>query len=166
VLDYQKFALGRRGSAWTVVTALVLGASGCATQAVRSGGELGAQLGGGDALMASMGAQLSVEKFLQAANSSDYYSMAMLFGTTDGPVEGARTDIEREMDLISRILRHNDYRIGTQRRVPGREAVTTRVGVDITIGNEVVSDVEFVVVQTGEYGWLIEEIDLEAITNR
>jgi hypothetical protein len=114
--------------------------------------------------MSGMGPPLSVERFLQAVNARDYDAMAALFGTVKGPIEGSRVDIERQMDLISQILRHQDYRVASQAMVPGRESPTTRVGVDLTIGGRVFRDVEFLVVRTEQDSWLVEQIDLEAIT--
>jgi hypothetical protein len=109
---------------------------------------------------------LSVERFLQAANAKDYQAMAALFGTPSGPIEGDRSDIELRMDAIARVLGHEDYRIASEAPVPGREVPTTRIGVDLTIAGEVIRDVAFRVVQNGGGRWLVQEIDLEAITNR
>ncbi|HZD06350.1 MAG TPA: nuclear transport factor 2 family protein [Longimicrobiales bacterium] len=116
--------------------------------------------------MAGMGPPLSVERFLQAVNARDLDAMAELFGTAAGPMEGSRAEIELRMDAIARILRHEDYRIGAQRSVPGREAPTTRVGVDLTIGGDRIPNVGFTVVRTKQGRWLVEEIELEAVTSR
>jgi hypothetical protein len=120
---------------------------------------------GGDAL-AAVAPALSVERFLQAVNAKDLDAMARLFGTPDGPIRGERTEIEIRMDAIARILEHQDYRIVRESDAPGREVQTRRVGVDLTIGGEVVRDVAFHVVQTREGRWMVQEIDLEAVTNR
>lgn len=138
-----------------VVVGAVLWSGACTTQRVASPGA-----------MDGMGPLLTVERFLQAANSRDYEAMASLFGTVDGPFEGERTDVEVQMDLISRILRHQDYSIASEGPVPGRQHPTTRVGVDLDIEGERVPDVGFLVVQSNQGRWLVEEIDLEAITNR
>lgn len=116
--------------------------------------------------LAAVAPMLSVERFLQAANARDYDAMSRLFGTVDGPVQGERTTIELWMDTLARVLQHRDYRIVGESQVPGREHPTTRVGVDLTIGNEVVPNVAFHVVRTGEGRWMVQEIDIEAITNR
>lgn len=116
--------------------------------------------------MAGMGPPLSVERFLQAVNARDLDAMAGLFGTVDGPIKGSRTDIELQMDLIAGILKHEDYSIASQRSVPGRQAPTTRVGVDLDIAGDHIPDVGFMVVRTNQGRWLVEEIDLEAVTNR
>lgn len=116
--------------------------------------------------MATMGPLLTVERFLQAANAREYEAMASLFGTADGPFEGDRREVEIQMDLIAEILEHGDYGIANEARVPGREQPTTRIGVDLEIGSDTVPDVGFVVVQSRDGPWLVEEIDLEKITNR
>jgi hypothetical protein len=109
---------------------------------------------------------LSVERFLQAANANDYDAMARLFGTPSGPIQGDRSEIELRMDAIARVLRHEDYRVVSESAVPGREVPTTRIGVDLTIAGERIPDVAFHVVQTEGGRWMVQEIDLEAITNR
>lgn len=113
-----------------------------------------------------MGPLLTVERFLQAANAREYDAMANLFGTVEGPFKGEPTEVELQMDLIANILQHRDYDIASEAAVPGRRHPATRVGVDLTIGREVVPNVGFVVVRSNEGRWLVEEIDLEKITGR
>jgi len=136
--------------------------------------------------VAALGAQLSVERFLTAANQGDYTSMGRLFGTQHGPVMDTgstfgcafkkigswfggsscvkRQDVEVRMDAIAAILRHEDYRVISESRVAGRDAVTTRVLVDMTTVQGVsVSNVPFVVVQSGGGRWLIEQVDLQMV---
>ena len=91
---------------------------------------------------------------------------ARLFGTADGPIQGDPLEIERRMDLIAQILRHQDFEIASESRVPGRQALTTRIGVNLTIGNQMVPDVGFVAVRTDDGQWMVETIDIAAITNR
>jgi hypothetical protein len=134
----------------------------------------------------SMGAQLSVERFLQAANQRDVVAMGRLFGTQDGAVMDTgstlgcafkkigswfggsactkKQDVEIRMDAIASILLHEDYQIVGESRVPGRTAPTQRVMVDLTTDEGVqVSDVPFVVVQTGDGYWLVEQVDLQRV---
>lgn len=132
---------------------------------------------------APVAAQLSVERFLQAANERDLQAMGNLFGTREGPAMDTgstfgcafkkigswfggtacvkREEVEIRMDAIASILRHQDYRIVREERVAGRQAPTTRIMVDMTIQNQPVPGVPFVVVQTGEGRWLVQEIGLE-----
>ncbi|MBT8396061.1 MAG: hypothetical protein HKO65_02970 [Gemmatimonadetes bacterium] len=151
-------------------------AAGCTTTQIVSSGE-----------MAAVAPRLSVERFLQASNERDLHAMAGLFGTADGPVIetggafgcmfkrigswiglGDRCttlqEVELRMDAIAQILQHEDYTIVTDERVPGRQDQTTRVGVNMRIRGRDISDVPFLVVQTDQGRWLIEEIVLRRIT--
>lgn len=132
---------------------------------------------------APVAAQLSVERFLQAANERDVQAMGNLFGTKDGPAMDTgsalgcafkkigswfgglpcvkRQEVEIRMDAIASILRHQDYRIVREDRVAGRDTPTTRVTVDLTMEGQSVPGVPFVVVQTTEGRWLVQEIGLE-----
>jgi hypothetical protein len=134
----------------------------------------------------SMGAQLSVERFLQAANERDVVAMGNLFGTHEGPLMDTgstlgcafkkigswfggsacenRQNVEIRMDAIASILLHQDYRIVGQSRVAGRLHPTQQVMVDMTTdeGRDV-SGVPFVVVQTGDGYWLVEQVDLQSV---
>ena len=76
---------------------------------------------------------LTVERFLQAANTRDLETMSRLFGTDDGPIADrrGREEIELRMDVIAEILQHVDYEIILERRVPGAETPSRRIGVDM-----------------------------------
>ena len=112
-----------------------------------------------------MGPVLSVERFLQAANAKDFDAMARLFGTADGPVSWPQIEVELRMATIAEILLHQDYRIVSEQRAPGREHPTNRIGVDLTRRDGVIRDVPFLVVQTKRGNWLVEFIDLEKVTS-
>jgi hypothetical protein len=154
---------------------LILLFGGCSTTQLISSSE-----------MAAVAPRLSVERFLQASNQRDLHGMAELFGTADGPIietggtfgcafkkmgswiglgDRCRTlqEVELQMDAISRILRHQDYTIMTDARVPGRDDPTTRVGVNLLINGRDVPDIPFLVVRTGEGRWLVENVDLEKV---
>lgn len=145
--------------------------------------------GAGDEQMAAVAPMLSVERFLQAANARDLDAMARLFGTSSGPVAdtggtlgcafkkmgswiglgracSTRQEVELRMDAIAQILRHEDYRIVTESQVAGRRAPTRRIGVDLTFPDTTVSDVPFYVVRSSGGRWLVEQIDLERVTQR
>lgn len=133
----------------------------------------------------AVGPQLSVERFLQAANTRDLEAMARLFGTVDGPLADtgstfgcafkkigswfggescrSRTEIELRMDAIASILQHEDYVVARQERVAGRTHPTSRVLVDMTVNGRRVSAVPFVVVNGPDGQWLVQEIDLERV---
>jgi hypothetical protein len=75
-------------------------------------------------------------------------------------------EVELWMATLAEVLRHQDYRISSERLEPGRRYVTNRVGVDLTRGGEVIRDVPFLVVRSGGGSWLIEEIALTRLTGR
>ena len=138
-----------------------------------------------NATVAPVAAQLSVERFLQAANQRDFDSMGRLFGTANGPAMETgstfgcffkkigswfggnactrRVDVELRMDAIASIIRHDDYRIAREESVAGRTSPARRVIVDLTIEGEPVNAMPFIVVRTGEGRWLVEEVPLERI---
>ena len=130
--------------------------------------------------------QLSVERFLQAANQRDLDSMGRLFGTAEGPLgetgstlgcafkkigswfggQACRTrqEVELRMDAIASILRHRDYTVTQQQMVAGRERPTTRVLVDLEVErNRIVRGVPFVVVHAHDGRWFVQEIDLQRV---
>ena len=113
---------------------------------------------------------LTVQRFLQAANTRDLETMSRLFGTDDGPVgdRWSREEIELRMDVLAEILQHADYEIISERPVPGAASPSNRVGVDILIlipgGTTMVRDVGFTVVLASTNQWLINLIDVEKIT--
>jgi len=134
----------------------------------------------------AVGPQLSVERFLQAANTRDFEAMSRVFGTADGPIGDtgspfgcfwkkigtlfggesciAWEEVELRMDTLARILQHEDYQIASERDVAGRAAPTSRVGVDLVVSrSRTVRDVGFRVVRGGDR-WFVEEIDLEKVT--
>ena len=118
----------------------------------------------------SLAPALIVERFLQAANIRDLVTMARLFGTDDGPIgdRRGRVEVELRMDLIAEILHHTDYRIISERRVPGADSPSIRVGVDMLIvtprGEMMVRDVGFTVVLESPNRWLVNVIELAKIT--
>lgn len=117
--------------------------------------------------MASVAPMLSVERFLQAANARDYDAMGRLFGTHEGPTRRYdRRELEIVMQTMAEVLRHEDFEITSDRRAPGREHPTNRIGVNLTKNGRLIPDVPFFVVQTDDALWLIEEVDLEVITSR
>jgi limonene-1,2-epoxide hydrolase len=139
----------------SALLALTLVAASCATQTVSRSGS---------GMVAGTSPLQSVERFLSAVNARDLDAMASVFGTADGPVEGERVEIEIRMDAVATILEHQSYEIVSERQVPGRIDPTTRVGVTLRIDGEVHPDVAFLTVRTGEGRWMVQEIDLEAIT--
>jgi len=157
-------------AALSAVATLV--AAGCTTTVQRGPG-------------AGVVAQLSLERFLQAANERDIESMGHLFGTADGPIwdtgstfgcffkkigswfGGAscvkHADVEVRLDAIARVLEHEDYKIVREEPVAGRLNSATRIFVDLTVEGENVPDIPFVVVRARGGQWLVEEVDLQKV---
>ena len=133
---------------------------GCATQQVASSPS-GGTMGG-----AAFGPVLTVERFLQASSLMDLGTMAALFGTHEGPMRDSRENLELRMNAIATALEHDDYRLGAESQVPGRTYPTRRVGVDLIRGTRTFEDVGFLVVETRDGSWVIEEIGLDQVTGR
>jgi len=135
--------------------------------------------------VAPVAAQLSVERFLQAANDRDFQGMGRLFGTADGAAWDTgssfgcffkkigswfggsactqKIEVELRMDAIASIIQHEDYRIVREESVAGRTSPARRVYVDLTIQGRAANGMPFVVVQTGGGRWLVEQVPLERI---
>jgi len=133
-------------------------------------------------------AQLSLERFLQAANARDLTAMSRLFGTASGPAGDTggtlgcafkkigswfggspcvkRQDVEVRMDAIAQVLRHDDYRVDREESVAGRMNEATRIYVDLTFQGQIARGVPFVVVRSGGGQWLVEEVDLQRAMTR
>jgi len=154
--------------------ALLVGLGACSTTVV------------GPAGAAAVAPQLTVERFLQAANDRDLDAMSRMFGTARGPIGDTgstfgcfwkkigswfggescvqRSEVEIRLDAIARVLQHQDYRIDGEEMVAGRDAPTRRIFVDITVdGGDRVEDVPFDVVRGSERRWYVERVDLERI---
>jgi hypothetical protein len=135
--------------------------------------------------VAPVAAQLSVERFLQASNARDFEAMGRLFGTSEGSSWDTgssfgcffkkigswfggsactrKIEVELRMDAIASIIQHQDYRIVREEAVAGRTRPARRVVVDLTIDGAPLRGMPFVVVQTGEGRWLVEQVPLERI---
>lgn len=110
---------------------------------------------------------LTVERFLQAANTRDLETMSRLFGTHDGPIAGTgtREEIELRMDVLAEILQHDDYEIISERRVAGAEFPSNRIGVDLLLrGGTMVRDVGFTLVLGSDDRWLVNVIEVVKVT--
>lgn len=130
-------------------------------------------------------AQLSLERFLDAAAARDIQAMGRLFGTNKGPIMNTgstfgcafkkmgtlfggsscvkKRDVEVRLAAIADVLRHDDYRVVREEAVPGRLNEARRIWVDFTVKGQRVADVPFVVVRMGNGQWLVEEVDLQRL---
>lgn len=145
------------------VVAAVLGfclvaAAACVTQTVTRSSMVTAG--------AAMEPGLVVERFLRAANANDLNTMGQLFGTRNGSVfrEEPRSYVEQWMFTLASVLRHDDFTMQGTQIVPGRSGEAVRVIVDMRINDRNVA-VPFVVVNSRD-GWIVEQVDVEVITNR
>ena len=113
----------------------------------------------------SPGPALVVERFLRAANANDLATMTRLFGShrqTIVELEG-QTRAEERMYVLASLLRHDDWSIQGQNRVPGRLMDATELRVRLRQGDEGIV-VPFLVVRRRDGGWIIERIDLQPLT--
>jgi hypothetical protein len=108
---------------------------------------------------------LAVERFLSAVNTDDLDTMSRLFGTREGAIlqRDARAEVERRMYALASILKHKNYAVEGEGIVPGRLGEAVQYSVLLSIGERDVS-VPFILVQTRNDGWLIEQIGIERIT--
>ncbi|HEX8905959.1 MAG TPA: hypothetical protein VF771_14005 [Longimicrobiaceae bacterium] len=106
-----------------------------------------------------------VEQFMRLVSTRDYARMGALFGTREGPITGRdpAPQVERRMYAIADILQNERFVIRAQQSIPGRGPDAEQLTVQLTRQGRSV-DVPFVVVRTTAGGWLVEQIDLEAVT--
>ena len=107
----------------------------------------------------------AVERFMRLLAAKDYLAMGHLFGTVEGPITSRdpQQQVERRMYAIANILANDRFVIrGTGQGIPGRGPEATQLTVQITQQGRA-KDVPFVVVRTAN-GWLVEQIDLQAVT--
>ena len=119
----------------------------------------------------SVGPALVVEQFLRAANSaarndtSGVAAMGRLWGTKDGLAtdQMPAQEVQQRMLLTASILRHEDSKIVGEQLVPGRINEAKQLNVELTQGPRKVIVPFFMVLSKGDR-WLVERVDLEAIT--
>lgn len=141
--------------------------------------------GGGSGLEAAAPADPVevVEAFLVAAGRRDHAGMARHFGTAGGPIGdrggtvacgflrvgswigvGDRCltgrEVELRMDLIAAILAHQSYRVGAWEVVAGKGRRAVRVEVEVDAAGRRSVVVPFVVIESGDGRWLVEEVGL------
>jgi hypothetical protein len=111
--------------------------------------------------------QLVIEQFLRAVKSNDLDTMARLFGTVDGSIlnRDPQDLVDEQMFALASILRHDSFTIQRFDIVPGRRDEATRAIVNMKIGDRRV-DVPYTLVWSNDGTWMIEQIGIQAITNR
>lgn len=162
----------RRTSLMILSVALPIAATACSTSMLQQPA-------------AGVVAQLSVDRFLAAANQRDLVTMGRIFGTEDGPISDTGStfgcffkkigswfgghacrreqDVQIQMAAIANILKHDDYKIAREEPVAGRLNDATRIFVDLTMADREVTDVPFVVVRAKHGQWLVEDVDLKKV---
>jgi len=107
----------------------------------------------------------AVERFMRLLAAKDYLGMGHLFGTVEGPITSRdpQQQVERRMYAIASILVNERFVIRPGEGIPGRGPEVTQIPVQITHQGEM-KEVPFVVVRTPNGGWLVEQVDLQAIT--
>lgn len=107
----------------------------------------------------------AVSRFLRAVADSNISAMAELWGTEDGPASETRRPPEwhKRLELIRYYLRHDAARIVSSSVVPdqpNRHAVVVQVA-----RQGCTAMVPFVLVTRKRGGWLVNEIDIDAVGN-
>lgn len=149
----------------SIVVIAALLAGGCSTHSTNQSGS------------SNVAPQLVVEQFLRAVNgtfesndavrNNSLETMARLFGTREGSImkRDPRKDVDQRMFALASILRHDDYAIGNQQLIPGRQNEAIRLMVNMKFGTRSVG-VPYTMVKTTKGDWLVEQIDVEPITSR
>ena len=112
----------------------------------------------------SVAGVLVIEQFLRAANASELERMAELHGSMAGPISTLYppADVQRRMQLMATILRHQDYQVLDVEPVPARRGEAWIASVEMTLQQRTVN-VPFTLVWTGN-SWLIECVEVVRIT--
>lgn len=140
-----------------VVLVVLLGSAACAgSGGGRPGGPAPAGVG------AAMAPATAVEQFIGFAAQQRYTEMGYVFGTARGPLaqQQAPERVNRRMQAIATVLRHDTYTITGVTPYPGR-AEARQVLVQLRRGQNT-GAVPFVVVQGPGDRWLVEFVDVEA----
>ena len=127
----------------------------------------GGTRGGGVATPAGMQAAApasAVEQFMGFARQERYTEMGYLFGSVRGPLAESQAPqrVARRMQAIARVIRHDSFSLSGMVPTPGRSNART-VMVELRQGRRTIQ-VPFVVVQGPGGSWLVEAVDLEAVT--
>lgn len=109
----------------------------------------------------------AVERFLQLAGEREYLEMGWLFGTAEGAVlaRDPASEVEQRMFALATLLQNEGYEVGTGTSVPGRVGAAQRFEVRLRRG-ERQHTVPLVAVRGPGGRWLVEQVDVEAITGR
>jgi hypothetical protein len=114
---------------------------------------------------AEVATSLVIDQFLRAANSNDLDTMARLFGTRSGSIlkRDPKEQVDKQMFALASLLRHDSYEIVRREIVPGRREEATQLVVRMKVGSRQ-SDVPYTLVYSTDRSWMVEIIDLKALT--
>ncbi|MEX2569926.1 MAG: hypothetical protein WD737_01375 [Gemmatimonadota bacterium] len=145
-----------RKSKHLLTLAAILLIVGCGSRGVPPSGVSGAPA-----------ATAAVERFLQLAAERDYSGMGWIFGTAEGPIldRDPVPQVEQRMYALASLLEHDGFVIGEGLPVPGRMVDALRFQVLLSNRGENFQ-VPFTVVQGAQDRWFVEQIGVEAITER
>jgi len=126
----------------------------------------GAGVGGGPAPAGVQAAApaSAVEQFMGFAKQERFTEMGYLFGSVRGPLAESQAPqrVARRMQAIARVIRHDSFSLSGMVPTPGRPNART-IMVEMRQGRRTVQ-VPFIVVQGPGGSWLVEQVDLEAIS--
>lgn len=108
----------------------------------------------------------AVERFLQLAEEGEYLQMGWYFGTSDGPVlqRDDPSEVEKRMYALATVLDNDGFVVGSPSAVPGRIGAAQSFAVRLQRGNRQLQ-LPVVAVRGPGGRWLVESVDLQAITN-
>lgn len=107
----------------------------------------------------------TVTRFLRAVADSNISAMAQLWGTVSGPAAETRQppQWERRLEVMQYYLRHDAARITSSAGITDQP---TRHSIVVEIARQgCIATVPFTLVRRDRGGWLVNEIDLDAIGN-
>lgn len=124
-----------------------------------------AACGGGSApaVAPANSSEMAIEQFMRAVADSNLAKMASLWGTPRGSAAETKqpADYERRIVVMQAFLRGSLYRI-VGGEPPSAEAQRRLVNVQLT-RPDCVATVPFTTVRTSTGGWLVNQIDLDAV---
>jgi hypothetical protein len=126
---------------------------------------LAAACGGSSGAGTVSPADATVTRFLRAVADSNIAAMAQLWGTASGPAAQTRQppQWERRLEVMRYYLRHEAARITSSAGVTNQP---TRHAIVVELAREgCTATVPFQLVRLPGGGWLVNEIDLDAIGN-
>lgn len=107
----------------------------------------------------------AVERFLQLAEEGKFLEMGWYFGTAEGAIleRDPAPEVEKRMYALATVLANEGYILGEGMSVPGRVGAAQRFTVRLQKEMRQV-EVPMTVVRGPGERWLVEQVELQAIT--